>query len=88
MSSRKSRKSRKILPRPTKGALGNYSTKKSAKSRRSDLKKDVKKLGYKSTMLDLNLVATMNKNTNPAVSKKMRQDMKWMRKEYSRKSKK
>lgn len=92
MSSHKSRKSNKsgkvLLPHPQKGAMGKYSTKKSSRSRHATLRKDVEKLGYTSTMRDLNVRATMNKNQAPKASKTMREDMEYLRKNRTRLSNK
>lgn len=82
MPSRKSRKSRKILPRPTKGALEGYSTSQLASTRRAKLEKLVRKNGYASVIHDLNLVANYNKRTAPAAHKKMKADMAYLKKEY------
>jgi len=97
--SRKSRDSRKAykshgktyLPKPTKGALGKYTTKDDAKTRRKYLEEDIKEpyMGYTAVMRDLNVRATMNKNKNPEVTKKMKADMAYLRKkEKSRRSRK
>lgn len=88
--SRKSRRSRKVrLPRPQAGAMGSYSTKDSEAKRRAALRKDVQKVGYTSTMRDLNLRATLNKNKNPTAAKKMRADMEYLRRSRaSRRSRK
>jgi len=73
---------RTILPHPTKGALGKYSTKMSADRRRKILDKKVKSLGYSSVVHDLSLRATMNKNQNPHVHDIMRSDMDYLHREY------
>lgn len=94
MPTRRSKKSGKILlPKPQKGALGTYTTKKSKKSRRKSLREDVEKLGYTTTMRDLNLRATLTKRMAPRSSKKMRKDMEYLRRisgksKESRKSRK
>ncbi|SIP85982.1 Hypothetical protein PACV_268 [Pacmanvirus A23] len=94
IKSRKSRKSRKskaktLLPKPKPGGLGNYSTKQPAATRRQKLAREVKKHGYKTTVLDLNLRATVNKRQAPEASKKMKQDIQYLRKHRtSRKSRK
>lgn len=82
--SRRSRRSKVILPKPQKGALGDYSTKYPVKRRHKVLRADVKKLGYKTTVLDLSERATLNKRRAPSASKKMRADIKYLQK--SRKS--
>jgi hypothetical protein len=68
-----------LLPKPQKGALGEYTIKKSKKSRRRSLREDVEKIGYTSTMRDLNLRATLTKRIAPRASKKMRKDMEYLR---------
>ncbi len=95
MSSR-SRKSRKsvgraaggqvLLPHPQSGALGTYTTKDTAAVRRKKLERSVKTKGYATIIRDVSLRATLNKNTNPAASRKMKSDIAYLRK--SRKSKK
>lgn len=71
--------SKTLLPHPVPGALGEYSTKSSERSRHIELNKAVKKHGYKSTILDLNLRATLNKNQAPDAAKVMRKDMDYLR---------
>ena len=81
--------SRVLLPHPEKGALGNYSTTHGEKSRHTALNKAVKSNGYKSTILDLNLRATLNKNQSPKSAEIMHKDMDYLRSKYrggSRKS--
>lgn len=90
--SRKSKRTTKvILPHPTPGALGDYTTHDSQSVRRKELEKHVKKIGYASTVRDLNLRATLNKSNAPDASEKMRDDMAYLKKKYrggSRKSRK
>jgi hypothetical protein len=87
-----SSKSKKVLlPHPEKGALGQYSTSSAEKTRHAELNKSVRAHGYKSTILDLNLRATLNKNRSPKSSEIMHKDMDYLRSKYrggSRKSKK
>jgi hypothetical protein len=79
-------KGRKLLPKPAKGALGKYSTRKSKKSRRKELSKK-EPVG---TIKALTLRANLLKNINPAASGKMRKDAAAIKKSRrkSRKSKK
>ena len=95
--SRSSRKSKKVyLPHPRPGALtatdkrgkSRYSTKDTADRRRKVLTRDVKRIGYKTTILDLNLIATLNKNQNPETTRKIRDDMEYLRKKYRSSSRK
>jgi hypothetical protein len=71
---------RKILPKPQKNALEGYSTHQPSKSRRSKLTKLVSKKGYATIIRDLNLRATLSKNKAPGASKKMKSDMKYLKK--------
>lgn len=71
-----------LLLHPMKGALGKYSTKMSAAARRKILEKKMRELGYASVIRDLNLRATMNKNTNSDASEVMRHDIDYLREEY------
>ncbi len=69
-----------VLPRPEKGALGDYSTKNPAAERRVSLKKSVRDKGYATTMREINIRATLNKTTNPGIARKMKSDMEYLRK--------
>lgn len=78
----RSRKSRKvILPHPTKGAMGNYSTSLPADKRHNILRRLVTKLGYSTVVHDLSLRATLNKH-NATVHGKMKKDMEWLHGQY------
>lgn len=79
--SRRSRGQRTYLPRPTRGALKPYSTSQGDATRHRILEKKIDELGYTSVIRDLNLRSTMNKGTAPAVSRKMKKDMEWMRRQ-------
>lgn len=70
------------LPHPEKGALGNYSTSSAERARHAELNKSVHEHGYKPTVLDLNLRATLNKNQAPGASKIMREDIDYLRQKY------
>ncbi len=93
MSSRRSHKSRKsvksrksskktYLPHPTKNALYPYKTSLSASERHRILHRKVKELGYSSLMKDLNLRATLVKNTSKRAHAVFEQDMDYLRAEY------
>jgi len=76
-SQRKSAKT--ILPKPTKGALGDYTTKSPASKRRKSLQKQVREKDYATVIKELNLRAVLNKNTAPEASKKISNDMKYLK---------
>lgn len=86
--SRRSRKSRRggsrkvILPKPTSGSLGDYSTKRPTASRHRELTKRVSRKGYASTVRELSLRATLNKNRAPVASHTMKEDMEWLHSRY------
>lgn len=71
-----------LLPHPEKGSLGKYSTSGAERTRRVELNKSVRERGYKTTVLDLNLRATLNKNQAPDASKIMREDIDYLRQKY------
>lgn len=73
---------RTYLPHPTSGALGDYSTTYKQAYRRDVLRNQVEKNSYASTMKDLNLRATLNKNKSPHSSEVMRKDMDYLRRTY------
>lgn len=76
--------SRKVLPVPRKGGLGNYgyhNVKSTvAANRRASLTKAVKAEGYAPIVRRLNLISNYNKNSDPRSHKIMRSDMAWMKK--------
>lgn len=89
MPTRKSKKSkqsrgRTILPKPLKGALEDYSTKKPKMIRHRSLDRQAAKKGVAPVIRELNLRAVMNKR-NVEVAKKMRDDMLYLRKSHQMK---
>ena len=74
---------RRVLPKPIKGALGQYGytniKRTPATVRRQALTKAVKDAGYATIMQRVNLVATYNKNSQPEVHRRMKSDITWMR---------
>ena len=67
-----------------KGVLGKhgYATKLSASERRTALDSAVGEYGAHRVLRRLNAIKTLSKRTNPKVSKKYFQDMKWVRKTF------
>ena len=59
-----------------------YGSNNSASERHSALKKAVKSEGALSIFRKLNAVATLNKNTNPTLSKKFLADRNWVRNNF------
>jgi hypothetical protein len=56
-----------------------YSLKSKADRRRKALKRSMKKIGKKGTLVKkLNALYVLHKNTNPVYAKKARSDMKWV----------
>ncbi|AIB52033.1 hypothetical protein E24_00338 [Faustovirus] len=78
-SAKKRKGSKTILPKPTKGALGDYTTKSPASKRRKSLQKQVREKDYATVIKELNLRAVLNKNTAPEASKKISNDMKYLK---------
>lgn len=76
-----SKRGKIILPTPTKNAMDDYSTKKPQNERIKSLKKLVRKNGYKTTIMELSLRRTFNKN-NKDVYNKMTRDMERLKREY------
>ncbi|AMN83586.1 hypothetical protein D5b_00156 [Faustovirus] len=72
-------KSKVRLPKPTSGALGDYTTKSPAKKRRASLQKQIREKDYATVIRELNLRATLGKNNAPDASEKMRSDMRYLK---------
>lgn len=74
------------LPKPAKGTLSKYGYKNiaetKAEKRRKALKKASKKMGSRKVLRDLVVISTLQKTNSPKTYKKMRSDVKWMRKEW------
>ena len=64
----------------TRGALTEYgySTKLSRDKRHRALSRAARALGRTDVIRKLNAVAVLNRNTNPTVARKFREDMKWV----------
>ena len=68
------------LPKPTPGSLGGWRAKHKASYRRNKLVALLNQGNtYKSVVLRLNLIATLNKRQNKSVATKAKQDMKWLK---------
>jgi hypothetical protein len=81
-------RSRKVIPVLYKGSMEGYSTKSPLKTRRSALKRTLRKHGFSSTIKKLNVLNVYNKNRNPIVSKIALKDMNYVRKLSHHKTKK
>lgn len=77
----------KLITDLKKGTLTQYgysSKYRLVGERRPALKKAIKNLGALRVQRKLNAVATLNKNTNPTKSKRMKADANWVSREYLR----
>ena len=75
-----------LLPRLTPGGLGKYGYAikgVSQAKRRKALNKGVKAEGYAKIIRRLNVISILNKNTNPSVAKKAREDMAYLKKKHN-----
>jgi hypothetical protein len=75
-------KGRKVIIDLQKGSLTNlgYKVANNVSSRRSSLKKAVDKYGSSSVIHKLNVLNVYNKRKSPQISKKVKDDMKFVRK--------
>lgn len=75
---------KKVLPKPTKGALSQYGyfdvKQTPAAKRRAALLKAVKATDYATIVRRVNLISNYNKLSDPRVHKIMRSDIAWMQK--------
>jgi hypothetical protein len=73
-----------------KGSLFGYNVKQLAKKRRDLLMRIIKKnmSTYAQIMRRLNVLAIFNKNKNPKLSKKVRTDMAYLRRQFRKPTKK
>jgi hypothetical protein len=67
-------------PSPVKGALSGYRLSDLAGDRRKVLEKKISKEGYSTVIRKLNVVAILNKETQPQNHKKIRGDMSYLKK--------
>jgi hypothetical protein len=67
------------LPKPNKGALGDYSTKSPTSKRRASLQKQIREKDYATVIRELNIRAVLGKNNAPDASEKMRSDMQYLK---------
>ena len=78
----KTKASRKVLPKPVKGALGKYGYANikhmPATKRRTSLTNAVKTEGYAPIIRRLNLIANYNKNSDPKAHTVIRSDIAWI----------
>lgn len=78
--------SKKVLPTPRPGGLSVYGyddvKSKTELARHRALARGVRDVGYLTIARRLNLVANYNKNTSPAIHRKMRADLTWLREKY------
>jgi len=81
-------KGRKILPKPTKGALsqfGYHNIKHMNKSqRREALQQAIDEKGFREVIGHLVLVTNYNKRSDPEAYKRMKDDQEWVSKQYDR----
>ena len=96
MTSRKKSGKRRSPSRKSRRPIGSISLKKGTLSqfgyssfdtitnRRKALGKAVRKLGYGTVVKKVNVVAILNKNRNPTVSRKMNADKNWLVKKYGK----
>ncbi len=68
------------------GGLKGYRIKDTMKSRRSILKKLLKKNSYSTIIKRLNVLSIYNKNRNPEISKKVKSDISFIQKNFYNKS--
>ncbi len=73
----------KLIGKLKKGALAPYSIKDNTKVREEILRKKVKSYGALDVFRKLNAVATLQKNTNPANSRKFIRDRNWVRRTFA-----
>lgn len=82
--SRSRSRSKVRIPIHFSGVLGKYGYSdikhKSTRARHSALAKAVKSLGPTDVIRRLNAIATLQKNTQPSLSRKMRSDQRWISK--------
>lgn len=75
---------RKVLPKPTAGNLGQYGYHNikslTLDERHTALTKAVKRSSYATVIRRLNLLANLNKNSDPVLYKRLQLDMNWIRK--------
>lgn len=74
----------KLIPKLRKGTLRRhgYSTKDSQHERHEALRKAVAAEGPTVVIRKLNVVATLNKNTNPEMSKHLKKDSDWVKSQF------
>lgn len=75
----------KVIPRvknPGDLKKHGYNLDRPADERRKALRSAKREKGYSSLISKLTALATLHKNTNPDIAKKLRADMRWLRLEY------
>ncbi|QJX71593.1 nudix hydrolase domain protein [Faustovirus] len=77
--SRRRTKSKVRLPKPTKGSLGDYTTKSPAPKRRASLQRQIREKDYATVIRELNIRATLSKHNAPKASQKMKADMQFLK---------
>lgn len=67
-----------------KGGLKGYKVRDPLDKKRAALKRLVKQYGYSTIIKRLNVIGIYNKNRYPEITKKVRSDMAYLRKEFNR----
>lgn len=67
------------VPKPKKGQLPSYRLRDLAHDRRKALEKVMRRDGYSTVIKELNVLAILNKNTQPINHKKVRNDMAYLK---------